>query len=152
MHQSRSSRVPGWLLGMGLGGFVDGILLHQILHWHNMGSALVPPVTLEAVRQNMRWDGFFHAAVWLLTVAGVYLLLRHARRGVRLPTQRGLTGQLFLGWGSFNLVEGIVDHQILGLHHVRDLPTHVPAYDWMFLLIGGLGFMLLGSLLSRSRM
>jgi uncharacterized membrane protein len=49
-------------------------------------------------------------------------------------------------------VEGIVDHQILGLHHVRDLPTHVPAYDWMFLLIGGLGFMLLGSLLSRSRM
>jgi uncharacterized membrane protein len=71
---------------------------------------------------------------------------------VRLPTQRGLTGQLFLGWGSFNLVEGIVDHQILGLHHVRDLPTHVPAYDWMFLLIGGLGFMLLGSLLSRSRM
>jgi len=25
-----------------------------------------------------------------------------------------------VGWGLFNLVEGIVDHQLLGVHHVRD--------------------------------
>jgi uncharacterized membrane protein len=29
-------RAPGILLGIGLGGFVDGILLHQILQWHHM--------------------------------------------------------------------------------------------------------------------
>jgi uncharacterized membrane protein len=27
------------------------------------------------MQQNMTWDGLFHAAVWLLTVLGVYLLL-----------------------------------------------------------------------------
>jgi uncharacterized membrane protein len=29
-------RAPGILLGIGLGGFVDGIVLHQILQWHHM--------------------------------------------------------------------------------------------------------------------
>ncbi len=145
------SRQAGILLGLGLGGFVDGILLHQIIHWHNMGSAVLPPTTLEAMRTNMRWDGLFHAAVWLLTIAGVYRLLRDGRQGVQLPDAKAFTGLLILGWGLFNLVEGIVDHHLLGLHHVRDLPAHVPLYDWLFLGVGGLGFMLLGWVMSRSR-
>ncbi len=145
----RMSRRAGILLGIGLGGFADGIALHQIMHWHNMGSARVPPTTLDALKQNMVWDGFFHAAVWLATLIGVYMLLSDARRNVLLPTARAFTGQLLLGWGSFNLVEGIIDHHLLDLHHVRDLPVHVPAYDWLFLLIGGLGLALLGWALSR---
>ena len=145
------SRQAGILLGLGLGGFLDGILLHQIMHWHNMGSAVLPPTTLEAMRTNMRWDGLFHAAVWLLTIAGVYHLLRDGRRGVQLPSAKAFTGLLILGWGLFNLVEGIVDHHLLGLHHVRDLPAHVPLYDWLFLVVGGVGFVLLGRVLSRSR-
>jgi uncharacterized membrane protein len=143
------STTPGILLGLGLGGFVDGILLHQIVHWHNMGSAKVPPVTMDALSRNMVWDGLFHAGVWLPTVLGAYLLLRDARRGLALPDARAFTGQLILGWGLFNLVEGIIDHHLLQLHHVRDLPTHVPLYDWMFLLIGGVGFTSLGWVLSR---
>lgn len=74
----RVSRRAGITLGIGLGGFVDGIGLHQIAHWHNMGSARVPPTTLEALERNMRWDGFFHAAVWVITLVGVYLLLAEA--------------------------------------------------------------------------
>ena len=144
-----TSRTPGIVLGLGLGGFLDGILLHQIIHWHNMGSARVPPVTFEALKQNMRWDGLFQAAVWVLTLVGVYLLLRDARADRALPDFRGLTGQLILGWGIFNLVEGVIDHVLLELHHVRDLPAHVPVYDWVFLLVGGLGFILLGRSLSR---
>ena len=38
----------GVVLGIGLGGFVDGIVLHQIAQWHNMGSAFLPPTTMEA--------------------------------------------------------------------------------------------------------
>jgi uncharacterized membrane protein len=139
-----ASKRSGIILGLGLGGFVDGILLHQILHWHNMGSAMVPPVTMEAMQRNMVWDGFFHAAVWVLTLIGVYWLLTDARRRAPLPDSKAFTGLLILGWGLFNLVEGLIDHQILGLHHVRDLPVHVPLYDWLFLLIGGVGFILLG--------
>ena len=146
------SKLPGVLLGMGLGGFVDGILLHQILHWHNMGSARVPPTSVAAIQMNMRWDGLFHAGVWLLTIVGVYLLLRDAKRGALLPSSGALTGQLLLGWGWFNLVEGIVDHHLLQLHHVRDLPLHVPLYDWLFLIVGGLGLILLGRHLARPPM
>ena len=39
----------GILLGIGLGGFVDGIVFHQILQWHNMLSARIPPVDLVSV-------------------------------------------------------------------------------------------------------
>jgi uncharacterized membrane protein len=148
---TRASRTPGILLGLGLGGFADGIVLHQILHWHNMVSARIPPATVDTVQHNMRWDGFFHAGVWSLTLLGVYGLLRDSRRGATLPGAGAFTGQLLLGWGVFNLVEGLIDHHLLGLHHVRDLPAHVPLYDWLFLLIGGLGLMAGGYLLSRTR-
>ena len=49
------------LLGIGLGGFADGILLHQILQWHNMLSSRVAPTDLIAMKYNMVWDGLFHA-------------------------------------------------------------------------------------------
>jgi uncharacterized membrane protein len=141
--------VPGLLLGLGLGGFVDGIALHQIAQWHNMGSARLPPITMEAMRQNMTWDGWFHAATLTLTLAGVYRLLGDARRGVHLPGGRAFTGQLLAGWGVFNLVEGLVDHHLLELHHVRDLPAHVPLYDWVFLAVGGVLLVALGWALAR---
>lgn len=143
----------GVVIGMGLGGFADGILLHQTLHWHNMGSAVLPPTTMEALRRNMVWDGFFHAAVWIVTLVGVFRLLDMARRGVPLPQRSTFAGHLIMGWGLFNFVEGIIDHHIFGLHHVRDLPTHIPLYDWLFLLIGGVGFVALGWVIaSRSAM
>lgn len=149
-RRSAASRWPGIILGLGLGGFADGIALHQIAQWHNMGSAVLPPTTMEAMRQNMAWDGWFHVVTMTLTVAGVYLLLRDARAGAALPSTRAFTGQLLLGWGIFNLVEGIVDHHLLELHHVRDVPAHVPLYDWVFLAIGGVALTLLGWSLARS--
>ena len=149
-HGRRVSRSPGIVLGVGLGGFADGIFLHQILQWHNMGSAKLPPVTMAAMKQNMLWDGLFHAAVWAATLMGVYLLLRAARSGAPLPGLRAFSGQMLLGWGIFNLLEGIVDHHLLGLHHVRDLPAYVPLYDWIFLAVGGAGLILVGWLLSRA--
>jgi uncharacterized membrane protein len=145
----RASTWPGLVLGLGLGGFADGIALHQIAQWHNMGSAVLPPTTMDAMRQNMAWDGWFHVATLALTVVGVHLLLRDARAGVPLPDTGAFTGQLLLGWGVFNLVEGLVDHHVLNIHHVRDLPVHVPLYDWLFLGIGGVGLVALGWLLSR---
>ena len=32
----------GILFGLGLGGFVDGIVLHQLLQWHHMLSGWYP--------------------------------------------------------------------------------------------------------------
>jgi uncharacterized membrane protein len=41
-------RAPAFLLGVGLGGFVDGIALHQILQFHHMltGTGDEPMTTL----------------------------------------------------------------------------------------------------------
>jgi uncharacterized membrane protein len=53
---------------------------------------------------------------------------------------RTLLGGLLLGWGLFNVVEGIIDHEVLGLHHVYEYtPNHLPA-DLGFL---GFGLLLL---------
>jgi uncharacterized membrane protein len=141
----------GIVLGIGLGGFVDGIALHQIAQWHNMGSAVLPPTSMEAMRRNMLWDGLFHSATWIVTVIGVYML-RADPQGEHTPrTVTALTGELLLGWGAFNLIESIVDHHLLNLHHVRDLPVHVPLYDWVFLAIGGFGLLAIGWLLMSGR-
>jgi uncharacterized membrane protein len=132
------------ILGMGLGGFVDGIALHQIAQWHNMGSAVLPPVTMEAMSRNMAWDGWFHVATLLATIAGVVMLWSEGRSGSAPESLAVLAGQMILGWGLFNLVEGVIDHHLLELHHVRDMPAHVPAYDWMFLAIGGVLMIAIG--------
>ena len=111
---------PGIVLGMGLGGFVDGIVLHQIAQWHNMLSSTTrwPATTLAGLERNMLADGLFHAAVWLLVVLGLWLLWRAPRVGGR-PSGWTLVGWMLVGWGVFNVVEGAVDHLVLGIHHVR---------------------------------
>ena len=151
MSRPSRSLAPAIVIGVGLGGFLDGIFLHQIAQWHNMGSAVLPPVTMEAMGRNMVWDGWFHFGVWIFTVIGIFLLLSDARRARPLPTPRAFTGLLVVGWGLFNLVEGIIDHHILELHHVRDVPVHVPFYDWLFVGLGGIGLMLAGALIARER-
>jgi uncharacterized membrane protein len=126
----------GILLGAGLGGFVDGIVLHQILQWHNMLSGQLPPDTLVRAKVNMYWDGLFHAAVWVLTAVGLGMLWSATGRADVPHSGRTLVGGLLLGWGLFNVVEGIIDHEILGLHHVYEYtPNHLPA-DLGFLALG----------------
>jgi hypothetical protein len=44
----------------------------------------------------------------------------------------------------------VIDHHLLGLHHVRDMPVHVPLYDWLFLGLGGVGLIAIGWLLARA--
>ena len=145
------TRTAGLLLGVGLGGFIDGIALHQIAHWHQMLSWALPLDSMEAMRFNMQADGWFHLVMWLVTLAGVFVLWSAVRGAGPLPTTRTLCGHMLVGWGGFNLVEGSINHHVLELHHVRDLPMHVPLYDWLFLLIGGVGFILVGLVLRDGR-
>jgi uncharacterized membrane protein len=67
---------PGLLLGVGLGAFVDGIVLHQLLRWHHLLSSR-PHVSLSA---NLIADGVFHAGAWLAVLVGVLWLWRRSRR------------------------------------------------------------------------
>ncbi|MET9776979.1 DUF2243 domain-containing protein [Streptomyces sp. NPDC006367] len=150
-------RLPGILLGVGLGGFVDGILLHQLLRWHHMltgtdhdriGVKYYDPDTVPGLEMNTVWDGVFHTVCWLSVLLGLAVLYARVTRNRRAVwASRVLWGWILAGWGLFNLVEGLLDHQILGIHHVRGGP-HQAWWDAGFLLLGVL-FLAGGFLLQR---
>lgn len=142
----------GILLGLGLGGFFDGIVLHQLLQWHHIAtSAGYPPDSVENLEFNTLLDGLFHAATWLFTVAGLVILWRRARHVHIDWNAKYLCGTFLIGFGLFNLVEGIVDHHILGLHHVNET---VPPEQWIYwdigFLVWGAAMLIGGWLMLRS--
>jgi uncharacterized membrane protein len=134
-RNARPLLVSGLLLGCGLGALFDGILLHQILQWHNLLSEVRPPLDLVSMKYNMLWDGVFHAAAWLTTAAGVFQLYRAGRHPEVIWSASSLGGGLLAGWGLFNLFEGVIDHQLLGLHHVRPGEGQM-LWDYGFLAWG----------------
>ena len=153
MQQSSTTHAPlitaGTFLGIGMGGFVDGILFHQILQLHAMVSAIVPKTTIANIEINMFWDGMFHALTWVMTAIGIMLLWKAARR-VDVPwLGKVFVGALFLGWGLFNLIEGIIDHHLLNLHHVYEAQGQ-SKFDYMFLL-SGVVFIIGGLMAIRSQ-
>lgn len=87
--------------------------------------------------------------MWLVTALGVFLLFRAMRLTASAPRGTTLFGSMLVGWGSFNLVEGIIDHHILGIHHVLSGSAHQTVADWIFLAISAL-LVVGGSLLRRS--
>jgi Predicted membrane protein (DUF2243) len=52
------------------------------------------------------------------------------------PSFTGRTRLLLAGWGVFNVAEGLVDHQLLGIHHVRDDIGAPLGWDLAFLAFG----------------
>lgn len=132
-------------MGVGSGGFVDGIVLHQILGWHHLicTTATFQAETVEALKLQNTQDGPFHAATWLRTVVGVAMIFRFARAPAQVWSGRTLLGASLAGWGVFNFIEGLINHQILGTHHV--LPGHPNQllFDLLF-LASGIALMLFG--------
>ncbi len=131
-----------------MGGFVDGILFHQILQLHNMLSNWVLRDSLVNEQINMVWDGFFHAFTWISVAVGLFLLWRAVNRPGVLLSGRALFGAILLGWGLFNLVEGTIDHEILQIHHVYQNGNHL-LWDMVFLASGPI-LMALGWILIRT--
>jgi uncharacterized membrane protein len=125
------------VLGIGLGGFVDGIVFHQILQWHHMLSSEgdYPTTTTSGLEANTLADGIFHAATWLAVVAGIWMLRRRTTDWRWAANGRALCGWIIVGFGAFNVVEGVIDHQILGIHHVRDDLGGPLSWDLGFLAV-----------------
>lgn len=138
------SRVPlntaGMVLGIGLGGFADGIVLHQILQWHEMLSAKVPATNYVGKSVNMFWDGIFHAFCFVVVLLGVALLWRASKLPSALKSGRVLVGGMLSGWGIFNIVEGVIDHQLLKLHNVME---YAPDHDVANFVFLGISFLML---------
>lgn len=146
----------GTLLGIGLGGLVDGIVLHQLLQLHNMMSAKYPVRGVDVqtlaihLEVNMFWDGLFHAFCWIMTMGGLGLLWYAVRRPDAVLSTATLAGSMLLGWGLFNLVEGLINHHVLHLHHVVEGANHL-MWDLAFLASGVLLIAVGGGLIYSAR-
>ncbi|AGB17486.1 putative membrane protein [Halovivax ruber XH-70] len=127
----------GIVLGVGLGGFFDGIVLHQVLQVHHMVSSRVAPTDVAGLEVNVLADGLFHVGTYLFTIVGVVLLSRAWRHSDVSVTGRTLLGSVLMGFGLFNLVEGVVDHHLLVLHRVWPAGPGPPIlWDALFVLSG----------------
>ncbi len=147
--ERRSIVGPGIVLGVGLGGFVDGIVLHQLLQWHHLISSTEAGDTtsVSGLEANTLADGLFHAATWLLTAAGLWWLWRSVSRR-RVTLDRQFLGWLLVGWGAFNVADEVVFHALLDLHHIREGGNEL-AYDLGFTALGVL-LVAVGLLLVRA--
>ena len=147
VHDERKNRElfpnsAGVLLGLGLGGFFDGIILHQVLQWHHMlTSAGYPADSLKNLEVNTLWDGLFHSTTYVFVLLGLILLWRTAQRTHVRWSGKLLWGTMLIGFGLFNLVEGIIDHHLLGIHHVNET---VPQDQWIY---WDIGFLVWGALM-----
>jgi len=100
-------RTAGLLLGFGLGAFLEGILMHPVV-------------------------GTFYIFVWAISVGGVLTLWAAIRGPGPLPSGRVFIAYGLIGWGVFNMLEGIASHNL--------------RTEWL-VFASGLGFALLGVLL-----
>lgn len=138
LTNNRSLIVAGVTLGLGFCGFFDGIVFHQILQWHHMlTSAGYPATTIAGLEANTLADGLFHGATYLITALGLLMLWRTVQRSDVPWSGRIFGGALLIGAGAFNLVEGLVNHHLLSLHHVKEGPGQL-AWDLAFLAGGAI--------------
>src|SRR5688500_5253147 len=110
----------GIVLGIALGGFFDGILLHQVLQWHHLLSAFED----RDIRFQGAGGGYVPVLMYLVAAVGLWLLWRsHAKveAGGRL-----LFGNILLGVGVWNVIDVVGFHWVLGIHHIRvDTPQPI---------------------------
>jgi len=123
----------GILFGVGLGGFFDGIVFHQVLQWHHMvTSAGYPANTVANLELNTLLDGLFHAATYVCIAAGLVILWRKANR------QRARWSGKVLAHGeqvprseltSLTLKNGVLQFAIKAGGARLDFTIRVPADD-----------------------
>lgn len=140
--------LAGGVLGFALGGFFDGILLHQVLQWHHLFS-LVPGEIWRDIRAQILMDGLFHVVHFIIAVVGLVLLWRARRDFSGMGSDRKLIGAALLGFSCWQFVDVVLFHWILVIHRIRVDVANPLAYDLGWLLIFGVSSLLIGVWLWR---
>ena len=135
------SMISGVLIGIGVAAFLDEVLFHQLLHWHHFYDKSTATAGLVS-------DGFFHAGGWLAVVVGLFLFADLQRRGDTVVHRVWAGG--FLGWGAFQVYDGLIQHKIFGLHQIR-YDVDLLAYDLVWNLSGAAGILIGVLVLYRKR-
>lgn len=148
--ESRRLRWAGYLLGFAMGGFFDGILLHQILQWHHLLSGLTGgPWSSLAVQVTV--DGLFHALMYLIAAAGLVLLFGARAEAARPGMPRLLWAAFWIGFGLWHAIDAVFSHWITGIHRIKMDAGSPLAWDIAWLAVFGVIPLLLGLWLRRNR-
>lgn len=144
---ARVTRTPGILMGIALGGLAEGILLRQVLQWHHLLSGTVGATTPAGLATNLRWEGVYAASALVLLLLALSWFWRAADHRRISRYFEHFVGTLLTGIGLYQVVEGVLDHQILGIHHVRQIGNVLPL-DLIYLAVG-VALLALGWLMMR---
>lgn len=140
----------GCLLGIALGGFFDGILLHQILQWHHLFSAVAPSGTLLDLRFQILADGVFHLLHYVVALAGLAFLWS-GRKTLQAAGGRRLAGWALVGFGGWHAFDAVVSHWLLQIHRIRMDVDNPLFWDLAWLFPFGILPLVAGVWLLRSR-
>jgi uncharacterized membrane protein len=144
----RRFRWAGYLIGIALGGFFDGILLHQVLQWHHLLSLVDSPV-LKDIRAQILADGLFHVLMYLVALWGLALLWRSRQAFADPSGGRMLAACVLLGFGLWNIIDVVLFHWVLVIHRIR-VDSAVPLlWDIGWLLLFGPPFLVAAWALRR---
>ncbi|MFP5512884.1 MAG: DUF2243 domain-containing protein [Alphaproteobacteria bacterium] len=144
----RTLLLGGFSLGFALGGFFDGILLHQILQWHHLLSGLTDPAFADIGIQILA-DGLFHALMYGIAAVGLWLLWR-GRRGLAEVGGRRLMGWALVGFGVWHMLDGLMSHWLLGLHRIRMDVDNTLFWDLLWFFAFGVAVAAAGWWLART--
>ncbi|MFC7398710.1 DUF2243 domain-containing protein [Chelatococcus sp. GCM10030263] len=136
----------GYFLGFALGGFFDGILLHQILQWHHLLSA----ISGMDIRLQVAADGYFHAIMYVIAAIGLWLLWT-ALRSPGHRAGRRLFAAMLIGFGSWHVVDAVLSHWLLGIHRIRMDSGSPLAWDLLWLALFGIIPLLAGLLMRKGQ-
>ncbi|MFD1912262.1 DUF2243 domain-containing protein [Halodurantibacterium flavum] len=125
------------LLGVSLGGFFDGILLHQILQWHHLLSGLEGTGPLGDLRFQVMADGLFHAVHYVLAVLGMVLIFGHPRHA-GAGRGRTIAGWAAIGFGGWHCFDALFSHWLLGIHRIRMDSPNPLVWDMIWFVLFGL--------------
>ena len=134
--------------GFALGGFFDGILLHQVLQWHHLLS-LVPGEPYRDIGVQVLADGLFHVGMFGVVVLGLWLMWRGRAAAGAPGFGRLLAADAVLGFALWNIVDIVFFHWVVGFHRLRvDVADPLP-WDIGWLVAFGLLPLALVPLLRR---
>lgn len=142
-HFPLGFRWSGYLLGIAIGGFFDGILLHQILQWHHLLSGLEGG-RFGDIRFQIMADGLFHALMYVIGGVGLWLLWRNRDVCVWSRSDRFLAANALIGFGAWHVFDSIASHWLLGIHRIR-MDSEIPLFwDLLWFFVFGIAFILAG--------
>jgi uncharacterized membrane protein len=138
----------GYLLGFSLGGFFDGILLHQILQWHHLLSAVERDVYSD-IKLQILADGLFHAVMYVIALFGLWLLWR-SRQEFSVPqADRALFARVLIGFGGWHIVDTIFSHWLIGIHRIKMGSSNPLLWDLTWFLVFGVLPIIAGVIIRR---